>query len=71
MYLNVYGTQITKVSKFKYLGSWIGEDLNHDLEIRTRIEMVRTNFLKMRSMLSDRSLDIQIRYNFVKCYISI
>lgn len=63
------GTQITRVSKFRYLGSWISEDLNPVIEIRARIEMARSNFLKMRNLLCDKRLNIHIRDNFVKCYV--
>lgn len=65
----VYGTPIARVSKFRYLGSWISEDLNPDVEIRARIEMARANFLKMRNLLCDKRLNIHIRYRFVKCYV--
>lgn len=65
----VGGTPIARVSKFRYLGSWISEDLNPDIEIRARIEMARSNFLKLRNLLCDKRLNIHIKDNFVKCYV--
>ncbi|XP_030753320.1 nephrin-like [Sitophilus oryzae] len=50
----VGGTPIARVSKFRYLGSWISEDLNPDIEIRARIEMARSNFLKLQNLLCDK-----------------
>lgn len=69
MHINISGTRINKVPEFKYLGRSIDGDLNHDLEIRARIETARAKFLKMQNLLSDRSVDDQIRYNLVKYYI--
>lgn len=65
----VNGKNIQRVPKFKYLGSWITEDLDPDTEIRCRIEQARATFMNMRELLSNKSLDLMLRYRFVKCYI--
>ena len=67
--INIYGSPIEQVTKFKYLGSWICEDLNPEIEIRSRIEQARANFIKMRNLLTDRTLNLNIRFNFVRCYV--
>lgn len=65
----VNGEQIQQVPKFRYLGSWITEDLDPDTEIRCRIEQARAAFINMRTLLSSQSLNLQLRYRFIKCYV--
>ena len=67
--IEVNGRTIEQVKKFKYLGCWITENLDPDLEIRTRIEMARSVFLRLRNFLSDQGLSLESRFRFVKCYI--
>lgn len=33
--------------------------------------MAKTNFIKMRKLLCDKSFNLQRRYNFVKCYLML
>lgn len=65
----VDGTRIERVPKFKYLGCWLTEDLDPDLEVQTRIEIARTTFMNMQKLLTNRSLNLTTRYRFVQCYI--
>lgn len=44
-------------------------DLNPKIEIRSRIEQARANFIKMRNLLTDKSLNLNIRFNFIRCYV--
>ncbi|CAG9828609.1 unnamed protein product, partial [Diabrotica balteata] len=67
--ISVNNKNIQKVLKFRYLGSWITEDLDPDIKIRSRIEQARTAFTNMRTLLSNSSLNLMLRYRFVKCYI--
>ena len=67
--ITIYGKPIEQVARFKYLGCWLTDNLDPDLEIRTRIEMARATFLKMKTLLADRSLRITTRLRFVKCYV--
>ncbi|CAG9834914.1 unnamed protein product, partial [Diabrotica balteata] len=67
--IRVNNKNIQKVPKFRYLGSWITEDLDPNIEIRSRIEQARTAFTNMRTFLSNSSLNLTLRYRFVKCYI--
>ena len=64
-----HSQQIQQVPKFKYLGSWITEDLEPDTEIRSRIEQARAIFTNMRTLLSNQSLSLRLRYRFVKGYV--
>ena len=67
--IKVNNKNIQRVSKFRYLGSWITEDLDLDIEIRSRIEQARPAFNNMRTLLSNSGLNLTLRYRFVKCYI--
>lgn len=67
--LFVYGKPVEQVSKFKYLGCWITDDLNPDTEIICRIEQARKTFLNMRKLLTNKSLSLTLRYRFVKGYV--
>lgn len=68
--ITVNGKKIQQVSKFRYLGSWLTEDLDPDVEIRSRIEQARVTFMNMRALLSNNSLNLALRYRFVKCYFT-
>lgn len=39
--LDVVGKTIDRVTKYRYLGSWLYEDWDKDKEIKSRIEMTR------------------------------
>lgn len=67
--VSIYNKQIENVIKFKYLGSWITKDLDPEVEIRSRIEHARSAFLKMKNLLTNPTLSLDIRYRFVKTYI--
>lgn len=67
--LELNGSQIERVSKFKYLGSIITEDLNPDCEIKCRIEIARATFNNMRSFLCNDNLNLKLRQRMVECYV--
>lgn len=67
--ISIYGKRIEVVEKFKYLGTWISNKLDPDVEIRSRIEQARATFNLMRSLLCNSTLSLSLRYRFVKCYI--
>ena len=54
--IKVNGQILEKVKKFKYLGQWITEDGQYDLEVKTRIEMARSAFVKLRDVLTSKYL---------------
>ena len=60
---------IEKVSKFKYLGTWLTEDWSSDTEIRCRIECASNAFMKFREVLTKTEFDLNLRLRFVRCYI--
>ena len=61
--------KLEQVQNFKYLGVIINEQLNHELEIRSRIEQARNAFMKWKSCLTDKSLNHKLRLRTLKCYI--
>ena len=66
--ITIYNKRIEQVDKFKY-GCWLTKYLNPETEMRCRIENARSEFLKMKSLLTNPTLSLNIRYSFVKVYI--
>ena len=60
---------LERVQKFKYLGSWINNNGDDEMEIRARIEMARQSFIKLRTLLCSRDLDCGLRLRMMKCYV--
>ena len=57
---HVNGEAARQVSSFRYLGSLIFEDGRCDTEIKSRIAMAKGNFGKMRRILTNLSLGMNI-----------
>lgn len=51
--IRIYNKPIDNVTKFKYLGSWVTNDLDSEVEVRTRIERARSVFLKIKNLLTN------------------
>lgn len=67
--LRIMGRDIQRVHHFKYLGAWLNEMASPDEEIRARIEIARSAFTRMRSVLCCRSLNLTIRLKVLRCYV--
>lgn len=67
--IRVSGERLEVVGKYKYLGTWLTEDWESDTEIKTRIEISRSAFNRMRSILSSRNINIPLRIRLLQCYI--
>ena len=65
----VNGQVLEQVKKFKYLGQWVTADGSWECEIKNRIEIARSTFIKMRDVLTSRKLQLEIRKRLVRCYI--
>ena len=52
-----------------YLGSITTEDGKSEVEIKIRIEIARNAFNKMKSELSSRNININIRMRLAKCFV--
>lgn len=67
--LIVNNEPITKVNHFKYLGCWINDKLDPDEEIKTRIQLARGAFVRLKSILCNSQLNLHLRIKFLKCYV--
>ena len=61
IFIKVNREDLGQVDKFKYLEQWITEDGRCDREVKCRIEMSRTAFIKMRDIFCSRSLDLSLK----------
>ena len=57
------------MATLKYLGSVLSEDGRCESEIRVRIGMAKANFGNIRRLLSNPSLNEQLRLRILRCYI--
>jgi len=60
---------LEQVKNYKYLGTLINENLDTEIEIKSRIEQARQSFMKWKNLLCHRSLNINTRIRTLKCYI--
>ena len=65
----VNGQVLEQVKKFKYLGQWITDDGRCKCEIKNRIEIAKSTFIKMRDVLTSWKLHLEIRKCLLRCYI--
>ena len=63
------GKVLEQVKSFKYLGQQITDDGKCETDIRSRIEIARGVFLKMRDVLTSKSLTLKTRKRLVRCYV--
>ena len=67
--ITVNGEELEQVAKFKYLGQLITEDGRCEVEVKRRIEIARSSFIKMRDVLASRKLRLKTRKRLVRCYV--
>ena len=67
--IKVDGVTLEQVESYQYLGQLITEDGRCETEIRRRIGIARTNFLKMKDVLVTKSLSLLTRKKILHCYI--
>ena len=67
IYIN--GDQIETVEKFAYLGSIITNDGRCENEIKRRIGIAKTTFMRMRDFLCNKNVSFTTRYRMAKCYV--
>ena len=63
------GKPVEQVERFVYLGQLITENGKCDEEIKRRIEIARTAYVKMRNVLTNSKLSTSARLRFIKCYV--
>lgn len=67
--LEYEGKPIERVQFHKYLGCLLNADWDATQEIRSRIEQARSAFIKMRTVLCSRDIDLALRIRVLKCYV--
>lgn len=67
--LRIADTVIENVETYKYLGVWMERTGDQTREIRTRIEMARATFVKMRKLFISRDIELGIRMRMLRCYV--
>ena len=63
------GQPVEQVERFVYLGQLLTENRKCDEEIRRRIKIARTAFIKMRNVMTNPKLSASARLRFIKCYV--
>ena len=66
---SIEGTDILQVSNFPYLGQQITEDGRCEEEIKRKINIAKTTFSKMNTVLSSRKISLNTRKRILHCYI--
>lgn len=67
--MNEQGKTIKQVDNFKYLGSTITDKAECGKEIKIRIAQAKTAFGKMRKILTNLSMNMNLRLRLMKCYV--
>ncbi|GFN97261.1 mannosyltransferase [Plakobranchus ocellatus] len=69
--INIYikGTRLKQKDQFKYLGSLISSDGRNNSEVASRIAQAKTNFQKMKTVLTNKNISIRTRRGALECYI--
>lgn len=67
--ITIDNTTIERVSRYKYLGSWLYEEWDGDREIRCRIETARNYFFKFRKILTNKDISLNLRLRYARCYV--
>ena len=55
--IKVNGQNLEKVDKFKYLGQWLTADGRCDVAVKSRIEIARKTFIKLKNVLTSRRIN--------------
>ncbi|KAI5755358.1 hypothetical protein M8J77_016188 [Diaphorina citri] len=67
--IKLEGESLEQVENFKYLGGKIYSNGSCTTEIRSRIAMGKTAFMKVQDLLTARRIPLKLRKRFAKCYI--
>ncbi|GFN78636.1 endonuclease-reverse transcriptase [Plakobranchus ocellatus] len=67
--LFVDGTKLKQRDSFRYLGTIITQDGKSHTEIKARIAQAKTNFQKMKPLLTNNKITITTRKRALQCYI--
>ena len=65
----VGGEQLEQVERYKYLGSVVTQDGRCDQEIKTRLAIARSAYIRIKPIVTNRSISINLRKRFIRAYI--
>ena len=65
----VSGIKLKQRDQFKYLGTFISSDGRNSIEISSRIAQAKSNFLRMKTILTNKNISIETRKMVLQCYI--
>ena len=66
---NIEGNILKQVHRFNYLGTIITSDGRCSTDIRNRISQAKVAFQKMKGILCNKSLSIEVRKRTRQCYL--
>ena len=67
--LFINNTKLKQQNQFKYLGALIASDGRNNTEISSRIAQAKSNFQRMKTILTNKNISIQTRKRVLECYI--
>lgn len=67
--LNIRGLPVERVDKVKYLGCWLNDKWDSDTEVKSRIEIARNTFCRLRPLLSCQELNLKTRWRATHCFV--
>ena len=66
------GSELERVSQYKYIGTWITEDGRCELDVKTRIAMAKDAFWKHKELLKGNNYQLtklRVKKRILQCYI--
>lgn len=71
MLLNRFSYDQETLHTFNQEWQLLGNDWVHSVEIRSRIEQVRTTFMRMKEVFCKHNLNMDMKMRMVRCYICL
>ena len=67
--IQIDGQDIEQVTHFTYLGQEFTEDGKNEREIKRRIEISRTSFNRIKSLITSKKIHMKTKIRLMKCYV--
>ena len=67
--ITIQGRRLEQVDRFCYLGSILAQNGRCDEEIRTRIIIAKEAFNKVKNLVTNTSISVELRKRFIKAYV--
>jgi hypothetical protein len=65
----VNNQKVEQVKEFKYLGCYITESMDPEVEVKRRCSYTHASFEKMKKLYTDKSLSLEIRKRLMRCCV--